>query len=107
MNKTLKKCLIFAGIAVDIAATVFLLVVAIIMIATMPSAEEVQFFPDKIIERNGQFIGTLQLNPTLYFWSCVLPLIVLFVLNIVGLFLYVIISPIVPSEIGFFVFVVS
>lgn len=89
MNKTLKRCLIFTGIGIDVAATVFLLVVAIIMLATMPSAIEVQYYPEQVIEKNGLFIGNLQLNPTLYFCSCVLPLIVLFVGNIVGLFFYV------------------
>ena len=89
MNAKLKKTLIFSGIAIDIAATTFLLVVAIIMIATMPSAEEVQFRRDEVIATRGEFIGNLQLNPTLYFWSCVFPLIVLFIGNIVGLFFYV------------------
>lgn len=89
MNKTLKKSLIFTGVAIDIAATIFLLVVAIIMLATMPSGDDLTYFPDKVIEHNGQFIGYLQLHPTIYFWSCVFPLIVLFVGNIVGLFFYV------------------
>lgn len=89
MNKTLKKCLIFTGIGIDVAATIFLLVVAIIMLATMPSAEDVQLHPEAVIETRGAFIGNLQLNSSLYFFSCVLPLIILFVGNIVGLFFYV------------------
>ena len=89
MNKTLKKCLIFSGIGVDVAATIFLLIVAIIMLATMPSAEEIRLHPEAVIETRGAFIGNLQLNPSLYFFSCVLPLIILFVGNIIGLFFYV------------------
>ena len=35
MNKNLKKGLIIAGITVDVAVTIFLFVVSIIMLATM------------------------------------------------------------------------
>lgn len=89
MNQKLKKALIISGIVVDVLATVFLLIVAIIMLATMPSAEDVQYHPEDVLSRNGEFIGNLQLNPTLYLLSCVIPLVVLFVGNIVGLFFYV------------------
>lgn len=89
MNPKLKKALIFSGIAIDIAATTFLLVVAIIMLATQPDAVDIQYHKEEVIAHNGAFIGNLQLNATLYFWSCVFPLIVLFAGNIIGLLFYV------------------
>ena len=89
MNAKLKKALIISGVVVDIAITVFLLVVAIIMIATMPTPEMAQNHPDLVLEEHGAFIGYLQLNPSVYFLSCVLPLIILFIGNIIGLFFYV------------------
>ncbi len=88
MNKTTKRILIFTGLGLDIAAMVFLLVIAIIMLATMPQIID-PAHPEWVISKNGEFIGNLQLNPTLYFCTCVLPLILLFIANIVGVILYV------------------
>lgn len=88
MSKKTKKVLVFVGIGLDVAATVFLLTVAIIMIATLPE-HIFKEHPEWVIQQNGPFIGNLQLNPTLYFCSCVLPLIILLILNIVGVIFYV------------------
>ena len=86
MNPKLKKILIFTGLGIDVAATLSLFVIAIIMLATMPASavamEEAQ-------EANGPFIGYLQQHPTLYFWSCVFPLIILLIGNIIILVLFV------------------
>lgn len=86
MNAKLRKILLISGISVDVLITVFLFVVAIIMIATAPKT-----LADKqaAIENNGPFIGYLQQNTTLYFWTCVFPLIFLLIGNIVMLVLYV------------------
>ena len=90
MSKNVKKGLIIAGISLDVAVTVFLFVVAIIMLITMPKGgnytkEEYE----ALCDANGPFIGYLQKNPLVYGLSCVLPLGVLLVGNIVGLILYV------------------
>ena len=86
MNKKTKKILFLTGAGLDVAITVFLFVIAIIMLATMPHSKEDL---DNAIINHGPFIGYLQQNPTIYFWALVFPLIVLFVANIVFLVLYV------------------
>ena len=86
MSPKTKKILIFSGIGLDVAITIFLFVVAIIMIATMPKNESDMLVA---VEKNGPFIGYLQQHITLYFWTCVFPLILLFIGNIVVLVLYV------------------
>lgn len=86
MSPKVKKILIFAGLGLDVAITIFLFVIAIIMIATMPKSSADMLVAHEI---NGPFIGYLQEHITLYFWTCVFPLILLFVVNIVLLILYV------------------
>lgn len=81
MSKT-KKILIFSGIGLDVAVTIFLFVVSIIMIATMPATKE------QAQARTGM-IGFFQSHPTVYLWTCVVPLFLLLAGNIVGLFFYV------------------
>lgn len=86
MNKNVKKGLLIGGIVLDVGITVFLLVVSIIMLATMPAnGVEMQ----KAVEMNGPFIGYLQQNPTVYLFTCVVPLFLLLGLNIVGLVMYI------------------
>ncbi len=90
MNTKTKRILFFSALGVDVAITIFLFVVAIIMIATMPdrtSLGKTRFI--KACEANGPFIGYLQMHSTVYFWACVFPLILLLVANIVFLVLYV------------------
>ena len=89
MSAKTKKILIFSGIGLDVAVTVFLFVVAIIMIATMPGNNLSQVEYDAKIAQNGPFIGYLQTHPTLYLWTCVVPLFVLLAANIAFLVLYV------------------
>ena len=89
MSKKTKSILIFSGIGLDVAATVFLFVVAIIMLATMPANNLSKEDFNAKIQQNGPFIGYLQAHPTLYLWTCVIPLFVLLVTNIVFLVLYV------------------
>ena len=86
MNKTLKKGLLIGGIVLDIGITVFLLVVSIIMLATMPK-NSIEM--SEAIEKNGQFIGYLQQNPTVYLFTCVVPLFLLLAANIIGLVMYI------------------
>lgn len=88
MNPKAKKTLLICGITLDVAVMVFLLVVSIIMLATMPELID-EKHPEYVIQKNGPFIGGLQTNPTLYLCTCVLPLVILLILNIVGLVYYV------------------
>ncbi len=89
MNKKTKSILIFSGIGLDVAVTVFLFVVAIIMLATMPASNTSKDAYNAKIAQNGPFIGYLQSHPTIYLWTCVIPLFVLLAANIVFLVLYV------------------
>ncbi len=86
MNPKTKKILIFTGLGLDVAITVSLFVIAIIMLVTMPGSAAML---EDAQEMNGPFIGYLQQNPTVYLCSCVIPLFVLLAANIVILILYV------------------
>ncbi len=85
MSKT-KKLLLICGLSLDVLITVFLFVVAIIMLATMPKTDAGM---SVAIETNGPFIGYLQTHSTLYLWTCVIPLFVLLAGNIALLIIYV------------------
>jgi len=81
MDVKTKKILIIGGIVLDVAVTVFLFVVSIIMLATMPeNAASIDA---------STFIGYLQANPTVYLWAFVVPLFLLLALNITVLVWYV------------------
>ena len=86
MNPKVKKALIISGLCVDVAITIFLFVIAIIMLATMPKDAAAMKLA---VETNGPFIGYLQQHSTVYLVSCVLPLFALLAANIVFLVLYV------------------
>lgn len=86
MNKNVKKGLLIGGIVLDVGITVFLLVVSIIMLATMPK-NSIEM--SEAIETNGPFIGYLQQNPTVYLFTCVVPLFLLLGVNVVGLVMYI------------------
>lgn len=83
MKKTTKKVLFYTGLGVDIALTIFLFVLAIIMLATYPFDAATQEQKLTLTNANGPFIGYLQNHATLYFWVGVFPLFVLLALNIV------------------------
>jgi len=69
-------------LVLDIAITISLFVISIIMLATMPK--------DKAgLEAATGFIGYLQKNPTVYLYAFVLPLFVLLVLNVIYLILFI------------------
>ena len=78
-----KKPLIIALIAVDVAVTVFLFVISIIMLAKTAgkTANEIQ-------NATG-FIGYLQNHPLVYGLAFVVPLFLLLAGNIIGLVIYV------------------
>ena len=86
MNAKLKKVLLFSGLGLDVVLTVFLFVVSIIMLATMP---EKGTDMEKFYAENPGMIPYFQSHPTAYLLICVIPLILLLAGNIVLLVLYV------------------
>ena len=86
MNQNVKNGLLIGGIVLDVGITVFLLVVSIIMLATMPK-NSIEM--SEAIETNGPFIGYLQQNSTVYLFTCVVPLFLLLGVNVVGLVMYI------------------
>ena len=86
MNPKVKKALIFTGLGIDIAITVFLFVISIIMLATLP--KEI-LDADAYYAANPGMITYLQVHPNTYLVACVVPLIVLLVGNIVLLVFYI------------------
>lgn len=81
-----QKILLIAGIALDVAITVFLFVISIIMLATLGKYGSTQKALQNVDEGLVKFL--LQ-NLTLYFWAFVFPLFILLAANILGLVFYV------------------
>jgi len=79
-----KKILYGALFGADIALTLFFLVVSIVMIATMPSKADAAA---GLYQKN--FIGWFQQNPNFFLGIIVIPLLALFVCNIIVLTMYV------------------
>ena len=78
-----KKVLFIAGISVDVAVTIFLFVLSIIMLANAGKTD---------IERQAMtgFVGWLvNLEPWVYGVSFVVPLFILLAGNVIGLVIYV------------------
>lgn len=81
MNPKTKKILFIGLFVLDLCLTVFLFVVSIIMIATMPKTKnEID---------TSTFIGYLQANPTVFLLAFVVPLFILLALNVFILVMYV------------------
>ena len=78
-----KRPLFIALIALDLALTIFFLVISIIMLANTVGKTPAE------IAANTGFIGYLQNHTTVYFFGFVLPLFVLLATNIIGLVLFV------------------
>lgn len=81
------KILIIAGVAVDVAITVFLFVISIIMIVMLVRFGDAR---NAILNsEEGTLVNYLLKNTTLYFWVFVFPLFILLAGNILGLVFYV------------------
>ena len=85
MNKIIKKPLLLVLIAVDVAITVFLFVISIIMLAMLGKYGS----PKEAINHAQGLILFLLQNTNIYFWGFVFPLFVLLAGNIVALVFYV------------------
>ena len=81
------KILIIAGVAVDVAVTVFLFVVSLIMLITLGKYGSAQVAIGN--SDPGTFKYFLLTHTDVYFWAFVFPLFVLLAGNIVGLVFYV------------------
>jgi len=82
-----KKILWIALVAVDVAITIFLFVIHIVM---MYNVLQIQKNPDYINQLNGlfRFLAEKE-NTTVYLWAFVVPTFVVLVGNIIGLVFYV------------------
>ncbi|MCR4911889.1 MAG: hypothetical protein K5925_05130 [Bacilli bacterium] len=78
-----KKILWIALISLDVAVTVFLFVIHIIMLSNIIGKT-----PEQVNELTG-LVGTLAKNTTLYLCAFVIPTFVILAANIVGLVIYV------------------
>jgi len=86
--KKSKKVLWISLITIDVLLTLFLFVVSIIMIVTMPSAETMLAWKAQgHVPQN--FIEYFQMNTTVYLFVGVIPLFLLLGANIVGLVIFV------------------
>lgn len=83
MNKN-KKILFLTLFGVDIALTIFLFVISIIMIATMPHT------PEEVTNNLNKpgMIAYFQNNPTVFLFVIVIPLFLLLALNITATVIY-------------------
>ncbi len=86
--KKQKKILWISLISVDIALTIFLFVISVIMLATMPSPEELTILRQSSYTPKGM-IEYLQIHSTLYLIVGVIPLFLLLAANVLGLFIYI------------------
>ena len=84
MNKY-KKYLIITAVAIDVAVTLFLFVISIIMLIMLGKYDGAQ----EAAEHASGLILFLLNNTSIYFWAFVFPLFVLLAGNIVGLVIYV------------------
>lgn len=80
-NPKTKRILFISLFCVDIALTIFLFIVSIIMLATMPKTKNE-------IDATT-FIGYLQANPTVFLLAFVIPLFILLAANVAILIWYV------------------
>ena len=87
MDKKTKRTLIIAG-AVEAVIIIFCTVVSLLVLLTYNAPESGPNWKTMNLEKNGQFIGWLQNNPTPFFILIVLPLLVVLVLDIVYLIIY-------------------
>ncbi len=83
--KNYKKPLLIALIVVDVAITIFLFVISIILLATVVPAENLN---EAKAHASGLILFLLN-NPTVYLVAFVIPLFLILAANIIGLVLYV------------------
>lgn len=78
-----KKPLIISLVIADVAITITLLVISIIMLSQTVGKSAAQ------IKASKGFIGYLQNHPTIYLVTCVIPLFLILAANIISLVFYV------------------
>ena len=85
MNQKYKKPLFISLIALDVAITIFLFVISIMVLVTMAGSSSLN---DAIAKSKGLIKYLLQ-NRTIYGVFFVIPLFLLLAVNIIGLVIYV------------------
>jgi uncharacterized membrane protein len=83
MDKKQKRTLIIVG-AVEVAVLIFCLVVSIMVLASWNP----DLTANERIVHNGNFIGGLQNKPTIFFVAIVLPVLVIFLVDVIYLIVY-------------------
>ena len=83
--KKYSKPLLIVGISLDVAVTVFLFVISIIMLVMLGKYGDSK---EAAIHAKGLILFLLE-NTNIYFWAFVFPLFILLAGNIVGLVVYV------------------
>ena len=86
MKNSKKALLISPLIAVDFAITVFLFVISIILLVKLAQYPN---NPQAAANHSSGMIRYFILNPTVFLWTCVVPLFVLLAANIIGLVVFV------------------
>lgn len=84
MNKS-KKIILICGIALDVAVTLFLFTISIVMLVLIGKYGD----PKQASANASGLILFLLQNTNIYFWGFVFPLFVLLAANIIGLVCYV------------------
>jgi len=85
-----KKILLFIGLGIDVALTLFFFVISIIMIAKSKDFQSLTEVQRKYMEANpANLIEYLQTHNTVYLLGFVIPLFVLLALNVIGLLIYI------------------
>lgn len=83
--KKYKKPLLIGLIALDVAITVFLFVISIVVLATIGANKTI----DEAARQSTGLIKYLLTHKWFYFWLFVIPLFAILAVNIVGLVVYV------------------
>ena len=81
-----KKWLWISLVALDVAITVFLFVIHIIMLSSIVGKTDAEM---TVIKQRTDLVGILSSNSTLYLCAFVIPLFVILAANIIGLVFYV------------------
>ena len=84
MDKKKKIGLIVAG-ALELAIVIFVITVSVLVTVTFNDPDVYPNYQQLNIEKNGQFIGWLQNNPTYFLFIILIPIFVILALDIIYL----------------------
>ena len=84
MDKKKKIGLIVAG-ALELAIVIFVITVSVLVTVTFNDPDVYPNYQQLNLEKNGQFIGWLQNNPTYFLFIILIPIFVILALDIIYL----------------------